>query len=286
MTAQKADFTDVYVQPDPRAYYRTLARLDYEIPEHGCPVFRAVIDELREPGSAPTVLDLCCSYGVNAALLNHDLALADVSRHYEEISDTAMSRAELLDVNREWYAARRRADAVDVVGLDISGPAVRYAVEAGLLASGIVADLETEPLHDADAAKLAGVDLITVTGGIGYVNERTFEQIYDAADEAPWVAALSLRWIDFEPVAETLASQGLVTERVDGFVVPQRRVADQDEHRFVLSELEARGVEPIPAELSGTHCAALYVARPAGAAAESPVTAIVDGLQGLPLGVE
>ena len=35
----KADFGDVYNQPDPRSYYRTLGMLDYEIPAHGAAVF-------------------------------------------------------------------------------------------------------------------------------------------------------------------------------------------------------------------------------------------------------
>ena len=78
MAAQKADFTHIYTQPDPRAYYRTLGALDYEIPQHGRGVFDVVLDELRASNEAPVVLDVCCSYGINAALLNLTKSLADL----------------------------------------------------------------------------------------------------------------------------------------------------------------------------------------------------------------
>lgn len=261
MATQKADFTEVYYQPDPRAYYEALGALDYEIPTHGRNVFDVVLDEIRDDDEAPTVLDLCCSYGVNAALLNHDLTLDEVQHHYA--SAASLPRTALVDHDREWFGARRRDDAVDVLGLDISQPAIDYAVEAGLLADGVVADLEATELRDVDAEKLATVDLITVTGGVGYVNERTFEQVLGAVDDPPWVAALSLRWVDFEPIAEVLDSHGLVTEKVDGFVVPQRRFANDNEQQFVMDRLDSQGLAPTAIERNGQHGAELYVARPA-----------------------
>jgi hypothetical protein len=160
--------------------------------------------------------------------------------------------------------------------VDISEPAVRYAVDVGLLVDGVVADLETQQLSDRDAAKLSEVDLVTVTGGIGYINERTFEQILDAADETPWVAALSLRWVDFDPIAETLEQQGLVTERLDGYVARQRRFADSEEREFVFDELAARGIEPTNVEVDGHHGAELYLARPADAVQSTPLDDLFD----------
>lgn len=276
MSAQKADFTDIYTQPDPRAYYEKLGSLDYEIPAHGCRVFEAVIDEIRETSGTPTVLDVCCSYGVNAALLNHDVTLDEIAAHYREAEGLAPE--EVLALDREWFAERRRPDTVDVVGLDISQAAVDYAVDAGLLASGVVADLENERLSTADAERLAGVDLVTVTGGIGYVNERTFSQILEAADDTPWIAALSLRWVDFDPIAEVFGEHGLITEKLDGYVVPQRRFADRDERAFVLGELDSLGLEPTPVERAGLHGAQLYVARPAADAVEVPLDGVLANL--------
>ena len=43
---------------------------------------------------------------------------------------------------------------------------------------------------------------MTVTGGIGYITERTVGRVLDAAHDTPWVAALCRRWVDFDPIAQ------------------------------------------------------------------------------------
>ncbi len=274
MTKQKADFENIYVEPDPGSYHRTLGNLDYEIPEHGRRVFHALLDELRVDSEDPTVLDLCCSYGVNAALLNHDVTLEEVQAHHSQAS--ALSHDDLLERDRRWYADRRRSETVNVIGLDSSEAAVNYAVDAGLLTDGITADLETGALTEQDQTKISDVDLVTVTGGIGYIADRTFDHILQAFDQTPWVAALSLRWVDFEPVAETLDSHGLVTEKVDDFVVPQRRFSSSEERNFVFGQLSTQGLTPSEIEENGQHSAELYVARPAHAATDIPLHDILD----------
>lgn len=276
MAVQKADFTDIYTQPDPRAYYRTLRALDYVIPEHGREVFEVVLDALRRTKRTPRVLDLCCSYGINAALLNHDVTLEQIESHYARAD--GLSRRELLEWDRRWYGARRLPGAFDVVGFDVSQPAIDYAVEAGLLVAGVVGDLERGCLTDRDTTLISGVDLVTVTGGVGYVNDRTFDQILGATDGPPWVAALSLRWIDFGPIAETLDAHGLVTEKLDGYVVPQRRFADSGEQRFVIDQLASQGIEQTPIERNGHHGAELYLARPATDAAALPLDELLSAV--------
>lgn len=121
-------------------------------------MFDALVNELRgDDCDDVTVLDLCCSYGVNAALLNHQIALAELEQHYAEA--TALSVEDLLEHDRKWFAERRRPDPVDVIGHDTSGPAVEYATEVGLLACGVVADLETGDISQSDASKLDDVNL-------------------------------------------------------------------------------------------------------------------------------
>src|ERR1019366_4640724 len=40
---RKADFTRIYNQPDPRAYFRTLNDLEYQVPQQALPIFEAVL---------------------------------------------------------------------------------------------------------------------------------------------------------------------------------------------------------------------------------------------------
>ncbi|EST36825.1 hypothetical protein [Streptomyces roseochromogenus] len=52
----KARFDDIYDRPDPRAYFRRLAPLEYEIPHHAQPVFRQAATERTALDDEPTVL--------------------------------------------------------------------------------------------------------------------------------------------------------------------------------------------------------------------------------------
>ena len=58
-----------------------------------------------------------------------------------------------------------------------------------------------------------------------------------AGDDPPWIAALSLRWVDYAPIAEALGELGMVTEQVEGFTVPQRRFASPAERDAALAGL-------------------------------------------------
>lgn len=272
----KANFDDVYNQPDPRSYYRALGALDYEIPAHGAFVFDRLLDAMggRE---GKTVLDVCCGYSANAALLNHDIELADLYAHYGSLEDAADGN--IPEIDRQWFAEHARPDAVSVIGLDIAGNAVRYAASVGLLDQGVVADLESHGPDERAARAFAAADLVGVTGGIGYVGEKTFRSIVASrGDDLPWVAALCLRWVDFSPVAGALDDLGLVTERVDGFCVPQRRFAHDGERQAAVAGLQERGLDPAPELELGAHCAQLYVSRPPEAARVTPISGILGPL--------
>ena len=80
----KESFDHIYNRPDPREYFRVLGSLDYEIPQVANPVFTTVLAardrraQLTHDEDSGSVLDVCCSYGVNAALLRCDLNLDDI----------------------------------------------------------------------------------------------------------------------------------------------------------------------------------------------------------------
>ena len=272
----KANFDDIYNQPDPRSYYRTLRVLDYEIPAHGAAAFDLLLDEMGGR-AGKTMLDVCCGYSANAALLNHDIELTDLYEHYGHLSDVAAD--DIAEIDRRWFAERARPDPVSVIGLDVAGDAVRYATRVGLLDQGLVADLEAGEPDEETSQVLAAVDLVTVTGGIGYVGEKTFRAIVEASgDDPPWVASLCLRWVDYTPIAEALDDLGLVTERLDGYCVPQRRFAHDEERQAALAGLHSRGLDPTPELQLDAHCAELYVSRPPEAARTAAVADLLGSL--------
>lgn len=275
----KTDFSGIYNQPDPRAYFHTLGALSYEIPSNGLPAIERLLDEMGGR-HGKTVLDICCSYGINAALLNHDVKLQELYDHYGHVGADVDS-ASLVHIDRRWFGARRRADAIRTVGLDVADNAVRYATDVGLLDRAVVADLETNPAEDGEIEALGTADLVTITGGIGYIGEKTLRAVVEAAgDEPPWIAAFSLRWIDFEPIASSLAEIGLVTERVPGYCVAQRQFADEQERQAALIGLRQRGLDPSAELRSNAHYAELLVVRPPEAVRDSPIEDVLDSVPG------
>ncbi len=260
----KARFDHVYNEPDPRPYFTTLEQYGYEIPAHGQTIFTVLVDRIREERGREdvTVLDLCCSYGVNAALLNHHLTLDSLYERYRAPELAGLDPEELAAADVTFFAERRREPAARVVGIDTAGRAVAYAMKAGLLAAGSSENLETADPSDELTRHLAGIDLITVTGGIGYISERTFARVLDRTDNAPWVASFALRWVPYEPIAGVLGTYGLHTEKIRTRSFPQRRFADEEERQYVLGELERMGIDPRHKEAEGRYHAEFYLSRP------------------------
>ncbi|WP_406864893.1 hypothetical protein ABZO31_32420 [Streptomyces sp. HUAS MG47] len=245
--AGKARFDDIYDQPDPRAYFRRLAPLEYEIPQHAQPAFRRAA---AVPGTG-TVLDLACSYGINAALLNHDVTLAELYTHYTAPGVEQLTTGELVLRDKQFYGARRRPGAVPVVGLDIAAQALRYAQDVGLLDDAYAENLE----RDAPSARLreamAGVGLLTLTGGGSYLTRRTFDALLDCARRPVRVSAFVLRTVSYAPVVESLAAHGLHTVVDASRTYPQRLFTDAREEEFAVEAVRALGADPAGRERSG-----------------------------------
>ncbi|MFT2018296.1 hypothetical protein ACMA1D_21015 [Streptomyces sp. 796.1] len=284
----KARFDDIYDLPDPRGYFRTLRPLAYQIPQHAQEVFRQLLAARALAGASgerpagqpaerpPTVVDVCCSYGINAALLNHKVTLDELYERYTDPRVERLSAEQLIDSDREFYAERRLPEAVTVVGLDAAGRAVSYAERVGLLDAAFSENLELADPSPELRRAVAGAGLITVTGGIGYVTSRTVAQLVGAAGGAVWLAAFALRGVAYEPIAAALRGLGLVTETAGPertFV--QRRFANDAERRHALAAVTAAGADPRGKEEAGYYHAQLYVSRPAAHVAAFPLADFV-----------
>lgn len=252
----KADFSDIYVQPDPRAYVSTLQRFEYQIPQRATPIFREVIGAAR-PGR---VLDVCCSYGINSALLKSAGDPADVLTRYAEPGVANLSSAELAARDRERYDG-----GLEIVGLDVSEPAIDYGRRSGLLTDGWAEDLEsTDPTAELTKG-VADTDLVISTGGVGYVGVATFERLLRAINRPGelWWAIFVLRVFDYSEITDLLAAHGLVTERLPG-TFPQRRFADAEEQRAAVHDVRLQGHDPEGKESAGWYHAHCYLTRPKG----------------------
>lgn len=271
MVAGKASFDDVYDRADPGAYLHAMSALAYQIPAHARAVFAHLATTVGATGQGPSrVLDLCCSYGINAALLNHDVTLAELYDRYRDPALDARSASDRIAADRAFFADHRLPSVVPMVGLDAAANAVRYAVGVGLLEAGRSDDLERHEPGPPLRRLLSDVRLVTVTGGIGYITEVTFDRLLGAATQPPpWVAAFCLRWVDMAGIGQVLARHGLTLEMLPGRTFRQRRFAGTAERRHAFARLRELGVDPEGVETDGYHHTSLYVARPGSAAAHT-----------------
>ncbi|MFI6042843.1 class I SAM-dependent methyltransferase [Nocardia sp. NPDC051321] len=260
-TTGKASFDDIYDRPDPRDYYARMSDLDYRIPELAKPVFQQQIREYRASArvSTLTVLDIGCSYGVNAALLRFDTTMPELAEHYRSADG---DHAALVARDREALGSRDGLADVRFLGMDASAPALAYARETGLLHDTVHADLESGEPTDEQRELLATADIIISTGCIGYVTEKTLARVATAHPRRrPWMAHFVLRMFDFAPIAAELAALGYRTEQAPG-LFEQRRFASDAEQAQVLNALSAKGIDTTDRETEGWLYAGLYLSRP------------------------
>ncbi len=280
----KLDLHEVYNFSDPRAYFSRLEPLDYAIPDQARPIFRRLIDQIRHckhrdrGKTAVTVLDLGCSYGVNAATLKHGRTMKDLFRLYASGS-AAFSTAALKERDRSlWSRSRSDAD-LSIIGLDVSQPAIDYGVTSELLDQGFAVNLENEALPDGLRKAMTDVDIIISTGCVGYVGSKTFKTLVSAsrAAERPWIASFVLRMFDYHSIDASLASFGYVTEKLGDRLYQQRKFDNQSERDHALEALQARGLGGHPKEADGHYYAEFYLSRPAQDVEDEPIDTLLGG---------
>lgn len=258
-TTQKADFGRLYTEPDPRLYFRTLVPLGYQVPRHALPIARTA--HARSGGA---VLDVCCSYGINGALLRYAVGFDSLARRYADSRLSELSTSELVAEDRDFFADRKRPGSPSVVGLDTSAPAIEYAMRVGTLTAGWAEDLESAAPSADLVEGMASVGLVLCTGGVGYIGPATFSRLLEAAPapERLWFVVFVLRVFSYRSIASLLAEYGLVTERVPGSSVRQRRFVDAEEQSAAEQDVRSLGLEPAGKESTGWYYADCYLSRP------------------------
>jgi SAM-dependent methyltransferase len=278
VAARMTPFDEIYDQPDPRPYFRALAPWDYQTPHHAQRVFRrivAALDQHPDTARPVTVLDLCCSYGINAALLNHDLTLRDLYDHYTSPQTEALTTAELIERDRAYYAVRRHPHPVRVIGLDVAPNAIAYARAVGLLDEGFAENLETDPPSPTLHRAAHPIRLITITGGAVFLSPRTFQPLLASTRHPVWVAAFVLRGHSYRALTDSLTTHGLITEHDATRTFPQRRFTDAREQQHAIDAVTAANTDPHGKETCGWFHTTLHLSRPAQDTSRLPLTTLL-----------
>lgn len=275
----KTKFDHVYNLEDPRGYFSALGEVDYSIAGEGQRFFTTLLEARGEDlsGDQPCVVDICCSYGINAALLKHHVTLDELYGRYGSRELESISSEELAADDARFYGDRRKEHPPRVVGVDVADKAVAYGLKSGVLDAGAAENLEDHEPSEALAREVSCADLLTVTGGVGYISGRTFGRLLACVEgrPAPWVAAFALRWVRYESIAGVLSDYGLVTEKLEGHTFRQRRFADDAERDYVIEEVVGMGLDPDGKEAEGYYHAEFYLSRPREETLESPIQTLM-----------
>ncbi|MGN8119229.1 hypothetical protein [Labrys sp. 22185] len=238
----KHDFSASYNRDWPHSYLKAHLALDYIIPDRAKPVFLSIFDRYRSLRQKDRlkIIDIGCSYGINAALLRTDMSLDDLYAAYAA-EDGPLAGRRSVD-HRAFFESRSVGADLHIVGVDPSERAARYARSVGLVDAIVTTDLErTEPTVPEKRA-LEGADIIISTGSVGYATERTFARIYAAARiSRPWVAAFVMHPYSYTDIATMLASHGLQSREV--LAARQRRFSTASEQHGLLEVMQERGFE-------------------------------------------
>lgn len=270
----KANMDDYYDQSDPRAYFRELRKLGYAIPEVAKPIFQKLISHMRQSrDTTVNVLDLGCSYGVNAALLKHDLSIEELYKHWDQEALVGATSQEIVTHDQCFLNNLGTQEDISVIGLDQADAAITFAKQSGLLDVGIAVNLETTPLSAQAEEELAPVDLMISTGCVGYVTNKSFEGLLPAITKgrSPWIANFVTRMFPFDAIEETLNEWGYVTEKLEGKIFDQRHFASPEEKEQVMEQLRTQGIDPTGKESEGHLLAEFYLSRPANEVAVVPI---------------
>ncbi|KAF6811678.1 methyltransferase type 12 [Colletotrichum musicola] len=261
-TTRIADFNSIYNRPDPRAYFSALKPLEYQVPQHALPFVERVLELSASGGKTRKVLDVCCSYGINAALIRCDVDLDELAEY--DASSEASPREEQVVRDKAFFEKKLRRPEVEVCGLDVAPEAVRYGIDTGLMSRAWAQDLETSHPSPALTHGLHDVEVVVCTGGEGYISAKTFDRVISciANPENLWIVSFVLRVYEFDEIAEMLKQKwGPVTEKIGGRAFRQRMFVDGEERRGAVEVLRRKGRDA-RLEEGGWFWAEGFVCRP------------------------
>jgi len=269
----KASFDDVYTSPTPHAYIAAMAKSGYQIGEQARPYCAAAAELLREHNGDTwpvQMVDVGCSYGIGAAFVKYGCSFDEMVAFFSSRAPREYHAA--CEAMRMWLNLTPPACEVRAVGLDSSKPAIRFALDAGLLDGGIARDFEgadVAPTED-ESAWFRSCNLLISTGAVGYVTERTLDVVLrhlgrdHPGDFGPFAAVTILRMFDLSPIETVFEDHGFTFGGVPGVRLPQRRFTDVEERQKVLSLLHDRGIDTRDWEGHGKQYADLFIAAPPG----------------------
>ncbi len=282
---KKLDLNEVYDLKDPTPYYQSIIQYEYDLPERAKSYFKKIINTYRnyESVNSVKILDIGCSYGINAALLKFDKSITELYQHYTNplrLQESELSRRHL---DSKWFHESRFDEELQFIGLDSAEQAVNYATESQLIQSGISTNLEKFPLLKEHYTNLKDINLLISTGCIGYITEVTFKKILSAVEDLSklWGAVFVLKMFDISELQKTLAQHNLVLVET-GVTVKQRSFSSFEEKESMINFIEKQGLSAENEKKSDNLFAQLFLISPPPVTNQPLIKKLLYDLKNIP----
>lgn len=260
----KRDFTDVYTQKFPNEYLKEMKRLDYRIPDKTKPLYLSLARQIYKKVSRTIkVLDIGSSYGINSALMRHNLRMSDLDNFFlKENHPPTKEQA------RQFFEKLPVDDTLSFYQIDISDPALKFSEDVNLCKKGICVNLETGNLP---IKNIPESDMVIATGCIGYIGYKAFSNLFEIIKkqkinsenfQSPVFAFSVLRIFDMEKIEKTFDHYGYSIVKSDLEPIRQRSFSDSKEKNKTISLLHDKGINTKWYEDDGHFYADFYIASP------------------------
>lgn len=261
----KKNFADIYTQKFPDDYLEEMKRLHYRIPDKTKTLYLSLAEQLYNKLSRSiNILDIGSSYGINAALMKHDLEMSDLDDYFLQEENTS------LEQTKQFFDKMPSNDHLKFYQIDISDNALQFSEDVKLCKKGICVNLETESLPIKEVPPF---DMIIATGCIGYIGYKAFSNLFElikkqqtkysqSETDKPIFAFSVLRIFDMEKIQQTFDYYGYSLVRADLDPIRQRRFSDSDEKSQTVSLLHDKGIDSKSFEDDGHFYAHFYIASP------------------------
>jgi len=168
----KKDFTNIYTQKTPYSYLKEMQLLQYRIADYTKPLYLSLAEQMYDKLQRPiNILDIGSSYGINSALLKHDLVMSELDDFFLTDDEPTITQT------KQFFEKQPLNDHLNFYQIDISDPALIFSVDSGLCEKGICVNLEIN--NSRLARELPECDMVIATGCIGYIGYKAFSNLFE-----------------------------------------------------------------------------------------------------------
>jgi hypothetical protein len=259
----KKDFTDIYIQKNPTPYLEEMKNLEYRISDQTKPLYthlaERIINYLKRPVK---ILDLGSSYGINSALMNHELVMSELDDFFVDNNPEPSIKS-----SRDFFDELPNNNPnLQFYLVDTSSPALDFAEKTGLCEDSFCVNMEKDFISTKFKQTMCSIDLIISTGCVGYIGWRSFANIFatinDEKAPLPLFAFTSLRIFRMNEIEKVFKENNFELLKTRIGPLKQRHFHNKTEMNDTLDLLKRRNIDTKNLEDTGYYFADFYVGGP------------------------